>query len=325
MHFLKAIFFASLVFFSATQSALSNNRLIAAEVIKTITQRDINNTIIPKLLSGMLPREREIARKVPVTVIVREAVGHVVALGPSNPRIEISTGFLTLIGNLIEADLVAVRFRKVEQIGKYKSSISKYLKSYGRTIRRGEAPIQPGSFAEYAELSGAQYNAFIQSEEYDSSFSLAMRQILSVILAHEFAHHIFNHLRNIPSECIGTQISEYCLRFKRGQEDQADDYAIRVNWMLGVNPIFTANYFHMFAMIEDSLIESDHSPSACRLEKFLDAGLKFSASDPVVQSLRANNSDFQVHIDSLSDLQKMLAEMCADNGLTPITSTPGLF
>ncbi|SFU05820.1 hypothetical protein SAMN05444141_107199 [Pseudovibrio denitrificans] len=321
---------AFLITFTASNfaAAQTSERLRAARQIQAITQQDINSIVKPALLNAMLPKERRIAEAVNIVVVVDERIGRVVAFidNFSQRKIEISTGFLALIGASIDANLIAGKWGYLKEIGEYKNKIANFLRGARREIREGGTPIKPESFAEYVGLPDDQYKKFSKSKEYDYSFSVAMRVMLSFVLAHEYAHHVFNHFENTPASCLNAPLGEDCLKARRAQEDEADDFGVRLNWMLGNNPLFATNYFMIFGLVENGLLSSEHSPSVCRLEKVLDAGIQFSEnSDRIVQHLLQQNSEFQKQFKMLKNFRVVLKEQCEAGGLLTDTVVPGLF
>lgn len=248
-----------------------SNQLKAMKWIKKTIQRDINNIIKPTLFRTFTKKERIVSKNINVNVVLDSNVSRVRALpGNGTRKIEISTGFLSLIGHLIDANIISNRFNRRDKLASYNLLISNYIRTYQERVRKGADLSWPESFHKHIGIDEQTYNRIYRSKEYDQVFSLNMRVVLSYILAHEYAHHIFGHLTTkVPSNTVES----------RYNEDEADDFSIRINWMLGNNPLLVANYFMLFSMVEGTLHEGTHAPSACRLEKFLHAGVRFTESE----------------------------------------------
>lgn len=304
--------------FGSVANAQSSPALQASKYIRDVTQADVRDVVLPILRQGMQPRELEIVDRTEIRIVVDQRIGRVYAYEDANgtPIIEISTGFLSLVGSLIDANLTGRRFGKAELIGPYKEAVSSFLKTSRQVIRDGGTPAPPEPFNKFVGISEAQYSAFWQSREYDDQFSWWMRSALSIVLAHELGHHVFGHLDELETKSLAE---------RRSMEDQADDFAIRVNWMLGVNPILFSEYFLIFAMVEDGLLEGSHAPSACRLEKFIHAGLTFSKGDQGFMSHVQKDRALSENLSQLEYAREQLKETCEDGEAMTETSIPGLF
>ncbi len=256
---------------SSLRAQEQSNQLKAMKWVKRTIQRDINNIIEPTLFREFTKKERIVSKNINVNVVLDARISKVRALpGNGTRKIEISTGFLSLIGYLIDANFISNKFNSRDKLASYHLLISNYIRTYQDRVRKGTDSSWPEPFHKYIGIEEQVYNKIYHSKEYDQVFSLNMRVILSYILAHEYAHHIFGHLTTkVPSNAEESRINE----------DEADDFSIRINWMLGNNPLLVANYFMLFSMVEGSLHEGTHAPSACRLEKFLHAGVRFTESE----------------------------------------------
>jgi len=234
---------------------------------KRMAAIEIENVIKPTIFNFFTEKELAVAKNIDVNVVLDERISRVQAIDyTGKKKIEISTGFISLIAALAEAEHLAIKFKKEAYMEKYFWEIEKYLNSYQDNALKGVKKKWPDSFYLYAGISKDAYQKELNTQEYNNAFSLLMRTSLSYILTHEYAHHIFGHMgKKKPKD----------LAESRRNEDEADDFSIRVNWAIGNSPLSIMNYFILFSMIENNLYQGTHAPSACRLEKFLHAGIKF--------------------------------------------------
>lgn len=293
-----------------------SNQLKAMKWVKRTIQSDINNIIKPTLFRAFTKKERILSRNIDVDVVLDSRVSRVRALpGNGKRKIEISTGFLSLIGHLIDANIISNRFNKRDKLASYNLLISNYMRTYQDRVREGLDLSWPEPFHKYIGIDDETYNRIYRSNEYDQVFSLNMRIVLSYILAHEYAHHILGHLTTkIPRDAEES----------RRNEDEADDFSIRVNWMLGNNPLPVANYFMLFTMVEGGLHEGTHAPSACRLEKILHAGIAFTESEGRIND-GPMSAQYSSAIKQLKKARRKLKAMCENGETMTNTSIPGLW
>lgn len=293
-----------------------SNQLKAMKWVKRITQSDIDNIIRPTITKAFTRKEKILAQDIDVDVVLDTRISRVRAFEIDGKRkIEISTGFLSLISHMIDANIVSLQFNKQSELSAYQRKISYFITSYEDRVREGQSSTWPEPFHKFVGIGDGAYNKLYKSKQYDQMFSMSLRVVLSYILAHEFAHHVLGHLTvKQPSN----------LAESRRNEDEADDFSIRTNWMLGNNPLPVANYFMLFTMVEGGLHEGTHSPSACRLEKFLHAGISFTESEINNQMNGATGQT----ANALGQLKKgrgILKKECEKGDAMTNTSIPGLW
>ena len=226
---------------SVTQfSHADSYQLNAMKWVKRTTQSDIDDIIKPTIMKAFTRKERILAKDIIVDVVMDTNISRVRAFSADGLRkIEISTGFLSLVSHMIDANIVSVQFDKQRDLAAYHRVISSFLTSYQDRIRRGQLSTWPEPFHKLVGIGEDVYENLYRSEQYGQMFSMSLRVLLSYVLAHEFAHHILGHLTvKRPSS----------LEESRRNEDEADDFSIRTNWMLGNNPLLVANYFMLFTM-----------------------------------------------------------------------------
>lgn len=161
-------------------------------------------------------------------------------------------------------------FNKQPELAAYHSVISAYITNYQDRIRKGQNSSWSEPFHSFVGIGHDTYDNLYRSKQYDQMFSMSFGVVISYILSHEFAHHILGHI---------TVKQPKNLEESRRNEDEEDDFSIRINWILGHHPLSITNYFMLFTMVEGGLHEGTYSPSACRLEKFLQAGISFTESE----------------------------------------------
>jgi len=293
-----------------------SNQLKAMKWVKRTTQSDIDNLIRPTITRAFTRKEKVLAEDIIVDVVLDTNISRVRAFSSNGGRkIEISTGFLSLISHMIDANIVSNQFNKQSKLAAYNQTISSFVTSYQDRVRREENSTWPVPFHTFVGIGDDIYNELYRSKQYDQVFSMSLRIVLSYILAHEFAHHVLGHLTvKKPSN----------LEESRRNEDEADDFSIRINWILGNNPLAVANYFMLFTMVEGGLHEGSHSPSACRLEKFLHAGISFTESE---MNNQKNGSSGQM-ANALLELKRgreMLKTECKKGDAMTNTTVPGLW
>lgn len=308
----KRLLFYMLIFVKCTliYAQTDINQIRSMLWVQETIQTDIENIIKPVLLNGFTDKERLMSRNIEIVVVADKRIGRVRAIEENGvKKIEISTGFIALMANLIEADILSTNFGYIEKLSGYYLLISDYLKQYNSSLANGIILPEPEPFFKFIDMNQQTYIEFIQTEKYDFLFSANMRILLGYIISHEYAHHIFGHL-NINK---ANNLSE-----SRKNEDEADDFSIRVNWMLNNNPLIVARYFMLFTAVEEIPHNYTHTASACRLEKFLHAGIKFTEPSIKTNAERA-------YIDQLEFGRQMLIELCEDGDFMPFTSIPGLW
>lgn len=247
-----------------------NDQLAAMKWVKKTVSLDIENVIKPTLFRVFTKNELAIAKQVDIDVVLDERFSRVRAFKDKGKRkVEISTGFLSLMAALADAEYMATKYKKELYVEKYYQIISNYINSYEKKAVSAEKSGWPEPFYKYAGISEDVYLAEMQSKEYWDAFSFIMRKALSYVVAHEYAHHIFGHVDKWAKN----------LEESRKNEDVADDFSIRVNRGLANSPMSIMNYFILFSMVEGHLHQGTHAPSACRLEKFFDAGIKYEEGE----------------------------------------------
>jgi hypothetical protein len=191
----------------------------------------------------------------------------------------------------------------------YQTEISNFLNS--AEAKWGVNSPQP--FSRFVGIVDNDYQSLLNSKNYWPEFEETIGITLSFVIAHEFGHHIFEH-------------QAVDLTQQRRNEDEADDFAIRVNWMIGNNPLLALDYFMLFTQVEGQIISAGrtHTASACRLEKFMDAGIKFTRSEPLGQRLINGNPKFQEYLQKIQEGQRRLKEMCEKGEAMPSSGTPFL-
>lgn len=294
----------------------ASNQLKAMKWIKRTVQADIKNIVKPTIFRTFTKKELAIAKHVDVNIVLDSRFSRVRAIKDDKKlKIEISTGFLSLIASLIDAYIIATQFNKLDQLDNYYAVITNYINTYQEQVSKGNKPSWPEPFHQNVGISDKKYDKVFRTQKYDYIFSLNMRIILSYILSHEYAHHIFEHLGSKKPK----NLSE-----SRRNEDEADDFAIRVNWMIGNNPLPVANYFVLFSLVEDGLHDGSHAPSACRLEKFLDAGIKYTEAETKNTGISMGNK-FKNYLKKLKVLQKTLKKVCEEGDSLTSSTIPGLW
>lgn len=310
------LFFLLIISNISINSQYREDQLKAMQWIKKTVQQDIKNIIKPILFRAFTRKERIIAQDIDVNVVLDTRFIRVRALPkPNYGVIEISTGFLSLIGTLIDANLVAAKFQFTDKLLTYNILISNYIKNYYEQVISGKDLSMPEPFHKFVGINDITYMNFSHSKDYDNVFSMNMRIILCYVLAHEYAHHIFGHLTTkVPNN----------LEESRRNEDEADDFSIRVNWMLFNNPLAVANYYVLFSLVEGNFHEGTHAPSACRLEKFLNAGIKFTESlaDARGQQIPEELSRL---LDQIRVAHDKLKTLCENGDAMTDTTIPGLW
>lgn len=315
----QIVCFCLIAAFAASFSQLSHadtNQIMAMKWVKRTAQNDIDNIIRPTIMKTFTGKERLLAKDIVVDVVMDTNISRVRAFSSDGLRkIEISTGFLSLISHMIDANIVAERFGKQSKLAAYHRLISSFVSSYQDHVRRGQLSFWPEPFHKFVGIGDDIYERLYKSDKYDEIFSMSLRVVLSYVLAHEFAHHIFGHLTvKIPKNP----------KESRRNEDEADDFSIRTNWMLGNNPLLVANYFMVFTMVEGGLHKGTHSPSACRLEKFLHAGISLTESEMSSHG-RSVSTQMASAIEQLRRGREMLKKKCEMGDAMTNTTIPGLW
>lgn len=293
-----------------------SNQLKAMKWVKRTNQSDIDNVIRPTITRAFTRKEKVLAEDIIVDVVLDTNISRVRAFSSNGERkIEISTGLLSLISHMIDANIVSIQFNKESKLAAYHHVISSFITSYQDRVRRGQNSTWPVPFHTFVGIGDDAYNELYRSKQYDQVFSMSLRVVLSYILAHEFAHHILGHLTvKKPSN----------IEESRRNEDEADDFSLRTNRMLGNNPLLVANYFLLFAMVEDGLHKGTHSPSACRLEKFLHAGISFTESE-INNQRNVSSGQMANALLKLKQSREMLKTECKKGDAMTNTTTPGLW
>ena len=288
--------------------SVENNQIEAMKWVKHTIEKDINNVIKPTIFKAFTQSELEIAKDVIVTVPLDPRFSRVIAYNSYGlKKIEISTGFLSLISSLIDANIIAEEFNKVSYLLTYKKLMAQFITS------KQDKVIE--TFKNHAKIPSQQYNHFVRSKEYNYTFSLNLRIVLSYILAHEYAHHIFGHL---------TTKKPKNLLESRYNEDIADDFAIRINSKLKNNPLPITDYFILFSLVENGLQKDTHSPSACRLEKFLNAGINYTKEE--VKNLKISmNDESKRQLQTIQKVQKFFYDECLKGNSLTSTTIPQLW
>lgn len=308
--------FAIVLLGNNTVFAQNSNQIKSMKWVKRTMETDIRNVIKPTVFKAFTKKELTIAKNIIVNVALDSRFSRVVAYrDEGKKKIDISTGFLSLMASLVDANIIASKFNKLSYLDDYRLLITNYINTYQDKVNKGNTPSWPVPFHKFVDISDHQYGKVLKSKEYDYSFSLNLRIITSYILAHEYAHHIFGHLTSKKPK----DLSE-----SRRNEDEADDFAIRVNWMLGNNPLLVSDYFVLFSLVENGLHDGTHAPSACRLEKFLDAGIKFTEAEAKNTGMPLNH-EAKKHLNALKGAQKTLKKECSEGNSLTNTTIPGLW
>jgi hypothetical protein len=288
---------------------MKQNRNPAAFVKSTI-QCDLDTLIIPMIKTSFTAHERYLSRNVNVIVVDDKRIMRVRAFESADKQvIEISTGFISLASTLIDADIVAVEFNKIDFLYKYYEMINTFLMNYNDSLALGSTLAQPQPFYQFAKIDEMQYSTFAKSSKYDFEFSVGLRTVLSYTVVHEFAHHIFGHFSTKKPKKLSDS---------RRNEDEADDFSIRVNFLKGINPVLFCRYFILMSLGEKKPIKGTHTISACRLEKFIKAGIHFSRPYLKTSLDSANYLQLKQGADKL-------VKLCKESDDMPLTMMPGIW
>ena len=290
----------------------SSEQLAAMKWVKKTSSIDIENVIKPTLFRVFTKKELLIAREIDIDVVLDERFSRVRAFNyRGGKKIEISTGFLSLIAALADAEYMAIKYKKEMDIEKYFWIIQNYINSYYEKSLSERGIKWPDPFYKYSGIPEAVYFRETQSKEYWDAFSLIMRNTISYVVAHEYAHHIFSHVDKQPRNAEESRINE----------DEADDFSIRVNWNIGNSPFSIMKYFILFTMVEGHLHQGTHAPSACRLEKFFDAGIKYEEAelryyDP------ATRKQLKIYFEKVKERYPPLRKACEEGGVLTNSTIP---
>jgi len=314
---MKIIFIACLLIMIPISSfTKENDRIDSAKSIMRMTQNHIDNLVLPNLEKGLTKKELKIAKDIITTVVIDENIYNVRAFNnDAIKKVEISTGFLTLMKVISEANILANRFNKTSKLQPYYELIYKYLTGYNINNGENKNLKEPVPFYVFAGIPKKDYFEFIQTKGFDNVITLQLDTIIGFILMHEFGHHILNHLSTRSDD-----------EETREKEKQADEFSLRVNWTMGHNPLVFAPSFLIFAMIEGNPVNGTHPAAASRLEHFLDEGVFFSEKDKDFMNNIEQNPALKSSLDLLKKQQKKLKEMLNKQGDFLITpqSVPGL-
>lgn len=289
-------------------------------------QRNIDLVIRPTLLNAFMPTERKIAESVRIVIKTDPGVSSAKAFDDGNRRIEISTGFISLVSELAEAQIVAAQFSRLNYVFPYYKRLAKFL-----NCPHGNVPF-PEPFWQLAKVNEKDYRKFRSTEKYKVSMNNSVRNVLLYVLCHEYGHLVLGHLTTraprkpipIAGEEPTTEEIQNVRRVEgedsRRNEDEADDFAIRVNWVsLNVDPIMVVPYFALFGIVEDNPIPGRMAqPSVSRFEKFLDAALKCGEnSADLVRDPKMRDAYM-----TLKTMHGKIKSMCQDAGIVASTSIP---
>lgn len=230
--------------------------LIADEVIVRNETLGLLKEGVKHIRAVATPNEKRIIDKIKISVPISPAPVRVRAFnGAFGREIELSTGYSTISRMIVNGFLI----EDLYSLDGFGEKYARYTASTYATGRfgGGKAPWVT------ANLTKKERDTLLASEDFFRRQQGGHLLVLWYVLAHEIAHHVFNHSYGVNQS----------LEISRKQEKEADDWASNIFISMGLPPAsaFSAHMYWYF--LDEFGVKSEfrrsHPPELKRIRSML--------------------------------------------------------
>ena len=232
----------------------------------------VNKRMLRYIIEDFQPhlssRQKRIVNETDVSLLYTGDVYRVSAgRSPSGRRIiQISLGFIVAVETIINAYVIADVLGR-DDATSYTWEFTRLMVENASRRARGLPKLIVPSYPEYANLDKREFDKLISPREFETRSILAKQNAMAFVLAHELAHHFYDHGTSNPDD-----------------EREADDFALELGVKARYLPILGAFPYLFFTSIEENSLgqpaATSHPISGCRAYRFLRTGLETLMQEP---------------------------------------------
>jgi len=242
------------------------------------------------IFAGLDPREAALERRLDYRVPLSDDIQIARAL-PFTNDIELGVGFLRALEMLIDAGIIQESFNRPGFMNRY---IDYVVLQWRRRATSIKSPY------EFAGWNESQIDRFTANKSLQEQHMNLFSQNLALVMAHEAAHHILGHTKDITEDKA----------VRRVREEQADAWAVTHLLKANIWPAGGTLLLHYFYKLdEDAILHEDrreHPADLRRIRALLQATLGS------VDDFRGSTTGGRTVNDLKRDLQKTIASLDVD-------------